>query len=527
MGIKKVRSYFSTHKGDEKQLIDLMEYGFLELDKIKKFCYLGNSEKEINYYDILDKATFPEKGISEKEVIKKITKHHINVINVAHPLSQVNVNPPPTDVAIVTSALSAKYNENSVWDFIGQSAAISEVTAIGMISDLIGFNKHKAGGFFTFGGSSSNLYAGKIGLNKTLKDINKKGLGNEKVVFICSELAHYSTKTAAIWLGLGLDRLITIPSNDNNEMDIKKLKEKLIKLKKKKIKIACIYATTGTTDAFGVDNIEKIYKTCKELKIDTHIHADAVIGWVYLNFKNFDFKTLPNQYIANELKKTYNEIKNIKHADSIGIDFHKTGWANYITSSFVLKNNQDLKLLERDDSTTPYLFHGHGYKPGMYTLETSRPNYAQKALANILALGKQGYRDIVIHLFTIREYFRNLCEQSGILVLNRKNHFFVSDIRLYPEKVPKHYFKDELDGKIPQTEIKRINSYNKKIVKFLKKRSHTKNSSLLSLSKHYKSTKKGHDIYCIKSYPMSPFITKKDMDKVVKDLLHAQKKINL
>ncbi|MBS3168587.1 hypothetical protein J4216_05650 [Candidatus Woesearchaeota archaeon] len=525
MGIKEVRSYFSSHTGDEKKLLKLLKFSFLSLDKLKKNGYIGECKESIDYNQIIKNSKFPEKSLPEKYVVKEILKNYQNVINVAHPLTQVNVNPPPTNLSIVMSSITAKYNENGVWDFLGHSAAISEMLTISMLADLIGYNKSNTGGIFTFGGTASNLYAGRIGISKILKNSRDSGLRNEKVVFICSELAHYSTVTAAIWLGVGKNNIITIPSNEKNEMDLKYLENTLKKLKKEKVSIACIYATIGTTDAFGIDPLFKINQLCKKLKINTHIHADAVIGWVYLTFKGYNFDLIKDKKIASEIKYTYNQVEQIKYADSVGIDFHKTGWTNYLSSCFILKNKEDFKLIERNKESTPYLFHGSGYKPGEYTLETSRPNYAQKTLANILGLGKEGYRELVIHLFTIRQYFEELCEKEGILVLNKKNNFFVTDLRLYPNKVEKDYFKKELEEQLPLKKIEEINEYNKKIVEIMEKNSKKEESTLFSLSKKYKSTKKGHPIYCIKSFPMSPFIEKYHMDKALKDLLRAKKEV--
>jgi glutamate/tyrosine decarboxylase-like PLP-dependent enzyme len=70
----------------------------------------------------------------------------------------------------------------------------------------------------------------------------------------------------------------------------------------------------------------------------------------------------------------------------------------------------------------PYLYHGAGYQPGIFTLESSRPNYALKALTNILLLGKEGYEIIITHLLTVSDYLRAQIDASpDIVVLNRHN----------------------------------------------------------------------------------------------------------
>ena len=56
-------------------------------------------------------------------------------------------------------------------------------------------------------------------------------------------------------------------------------------------KIAAIIATMGTTDAFGLDDLQAIVAMRDslvdefQLSYRPHIHADAVIGWAWSVFK--------------------------------------------------------------------------------------------------------------------------------------------------------------------------------------------------------------------------------------------------
>ena len=93
---------------------------------------------------------------SEQEVLSALVGLYDGVGLWAHPQVQSNVIPPPTTLSIVAAALGARFNENSIWDHYGMSAAKSEVMAIAMLADLIGFDKTKAGGIFTFGGTGCN-----------------------------------------------------------------------------------------------------------------------------------------------------------------------------------------------------------------------------------------------------------------------------------------------------------------------------------------------------------------------------------
>ena len=65
-------------------------------------------------------------------------------------------------------------------------------------------------------------------------------------------------------------------------------------------------------------------------------------------------------------------ISKLHRADSIGIDFHKTGFAPYISSLFLVRDRADLQHLVRGRDEMPYLFQTGERHPGVFTLETSR-----------------------------------------------------------------------------------------------------------------------------------------------------------
>ena len=50
-------------------------------------------------------------------------------------------------------------------------------------------------------------------------------------------------------------------------------------------------------------------------------------------------------------------IRHLPEADSIGVDFHKTGFAPYISSLVLVKNFEDLRLVTRSTEQMPYLYH--------------------------------------------------------------------------------------------------------------------------------------------------------------------------
>jgi len=533
LDIKEIQKLFPKPKGEENKIVDIIEKILKTLDEMKRGSILSKRE-DLDYKTLYYEAKFPEKISSEDEVIDFITSLYSGVGNYSHPFSQLNVVPPPTTLSIAVDSVASRYNENSIYDHYGPSATRSEIITNGMLADLIGYPKESSGGIFTFGGTGCNLYAAKVAIEKINPNIKKTGI-NEKIHMFCSELAHFSVKNAAMWTGIGMDNVKIIPSNTNNKMCTNKLREELDKSIAKGAKIGIIYATMGTTDAFGIDPIKEIYEVKREyeekLGYKIHLHADSVIGWSYLSFKeNYEIIDKLPKIIRSEIREILKNIKDLHLADSIGIDFHKTGWTPYICSTFLVKNIKDLLNLSRDREIMPYLFHGNGYQPGIFTLESSRPNYAQKALANLMLFGREGFQKLIIHMLEISTYLRNNLETfSNIAIVNQMNPAFVTDFRVYPKslkiKSGFEFYEKELKGEISKEIIEEVNKFNIVIIEEFTKFFEENGGPAISRTDAFRKSENGTPILSLKSYPMSPFIEKKHMDILVNDIELILKKL--
>lgn len=531
--IQTIRKLFIASGEHASQLTELLKSALDELKQQHNGTIVGQKQ-ETDYQALFRRSSFPLQISEESKALKDILHLYQGVGLWGHPQMQSNVIPQPTRLSIVTEALTACYNENSIWDHYGMSAARSEVMAIGMLADLIGFDKTLSGGIFTFGGTGCNLYASRIGIEKVDPDAKYTGI-RDRIVFFCSDVSHYSIKSSAIWTGVGLNNICVIPTNDDNTMRVDLLEEALIKTIASGARVGCIFATMGTTDAFGIDPLEEIVglrdKIAATVDYPIHIHADAVIGWPYLTFKNDNSLNGLSDRLQRSIRYIVSKMTELQHADSVGIDFHKTGWGPYLCSAFVLKNNDDFNLLEKFKNDMPYLYHGDGYQPGIFTLESSRPNYAQKALANMLVLGKAGYESLILYLLSMADYFRSRVEQCpDIAVLNRDNPAFVTDIRFYPHsKYDKHgmlWYERELHDEVPEAFSETVNDYNRAIAELVLHEAERHGTPVISYTDSYKTTRKKQNLLGIKSYPMSPFTEKSDMDAVLAQLYRAKQVID-
>ena len=220
-----------------------------------------------------------------------------------------------------------------------------------MTAGLIGYDPERAGGVFTFGGTGTSLYGVKLGLEKACPDAIHNGVSGDAVILV-SDTGHYCAANIAGWLGIGTRNLVTVPTTDDNEIDLVRLEEAARKALTEGRKIAAIIATMGTTDSFGLDDLQAIAALRDaladefQLAYRPHIHADAVIGWAWSVFNDYDFEGNALGFRPRTLRALAGACRRIRHlalADSVGVDFHKTGFAPYISSLVLVKDRTDMQ----------------------------------------------------------------------------------------------------------------------------------------------------------------------------------------
>ena len=89
--------------------------------------------------------------------------------------SQVNVVAHPSIASIVGVMLPSMYNPNLCSDEANLGCSEAEVRVAAMMAELVGFDPQRVGGLFTFGGTGTLLYGIKIGFEKALPDVLRKG----------------------------------------------------------------------------------------------------------------------------------------------------------------------------------------------------------------------------------------------------------------------------------------------------------------------------------------------------------------
>ncbi len=468
-----------------------------------------------------------------EQVTQRLVEYLSGMFIWGHPRSQGNVVPSPTIPSIIGGLLPSIYNPNLVSDESSRRVALAEIEVASITADLVGYDAERSAGVFTFGGTGTTLYGVKIGLEKACPGAMQTGL-RQAAHIVCSEQAHYAARTVAGWLGLGFDALVEVPADRTNEMRTCLFETMCRDLLKRGERIAAMIATLGTTDAFGLDDLSEIRairdRLVDEFSLDyvPHIHADAVIGWAWSVFNDYDFSENPLGFRGRTVRALAGTVRRVQHlglADSIGIDFHKTGFAPYVSSLFLVRDKNDLSLISRSPEAMPYLFKSGDYHPGQFTLETSRAGSGpMAALANLMLFGKNGLRSLLGHLVSMAEALREQLEaHPATHVLNHGNFGPVTLFRVYPEGVDTFSFpeREQTDPAL-RDKVREYNAYNRRLFEIVQAEALQGNGVVISMTDCYRETDYGEPVAALKSYIMSPFSEERFVEYVLESLWKAR-----
>ncbi len=325
-----------------------------------------------------------------------------------------NVKGPANYASFIGCIASLLKNPNLCVDTYSERSNELELKAIIALANLVFYHTNNPWGVFTMGGTISNLYGGKIGIEKVLPGTMKKGLRGKEIAGIVSQAAHYSNETLAGWLGMGTDHLHSIETDASCSMKLDAMARKLDRLYEQKKNVAFIIATFGSTDAFGIDDIagirDIIEDKAKKFNVPVpQLHVDAAAGWSLCMLNEYDCKKNPfklSRDLLDVLRRLRKKSMGIQYADSITIDFHKMGWGHYPSSAFIVNNKDDLTYLLRNKEQLPYFSEAdYRHDPALFTLECSRPAIGPySVMSSLNGIGLMGYQLLVAHALELALY---------------------------------------------------------------------------------------------------------------------------
>lgn len=206
------------------------------------------------------------------------------------------------------------------------------------------------------------------GLHKALQHLDCRGLA-----VLVSRRGHYSLGKAVDLLGIGRDNLVTVETDDNNRIDLKRLREHCTRLKGEGIRPLSLVGIAGTTETGNVDPLEALADVAAEL--GCHFHVDAAWGGPTL------------------FSDTYRGLlRGIERADSVTIDAHKQLYVPMGAGMVLFKDPATLSSIEHHAA---YIIRRGSRDLGSRTLEGSRPGMAMLVHAGLSIIGRKGYEILI------------------------------------------------------------------------------------------------------------------------------------
>lgn len=442
-------SFPSPFKEDKDILADGIRLAVQELNKLKPpknsgASFLGtNPALTIDFENVKDSVLQHQMSTST-DVIKQVIKVFEGMPNWGHPLTMNNVNPQANTAAIVAAMLTEIFAPNILEGEYAWNTHQAELESGGILANLVGWESKKAGCVYTYGGSGCWTYHLKYALTKVLPDSRYKGIRTDAKV-ICSQQAHYTMLNSTDWMGLGMNNIIKIETDiESNAMDMGDLEKVLKDCTANNIPVASIVCTMGTTDACAFDDVEAVRKLMDKYPNPKGygkalLYCDSVIGWSWIVFKDYDFKLNPlgfSEEVLPYLERNYNAVKGIFYADCFGVDFHKSGFSPYISSTFVYKDAQEFELLlSREQSV--YLQPRSPYNPLNYTLEVSRAaTGSMVGWATLKFFGYEGFQSILGGILENKVHLiKQIEKHTEMVCVNAADDGFVTLLRIYPKAV--------------------------------------------------------------------------------------------
>jgi glutamate/tyrosine decarboxylase-like PLP-dependent enzyme len=336
-----------------------------------------------------------------------------------------------------------------------------------------------------------------------------------------------------------MDNIIQVRTDDQtNQMDLAHLEELLKDFTARKIPVATVVCTMGTTDANAIDPIGKV----REL-IDRYpnppgygkavLYADAVVGWSWVYFKDYDFKRNPLEFsgrILPVLRQNGLAMQELEHADAVGIDFHKVGWAPYVSSCFVYKNAAEFESIHRRGGDA-YLQVRTCYNPMYYTLEVSRSASGSLAgWATLKYFGMEGMQSILGGILETKYYLYDLINTLPDFALaNADDSGLTTLFRVYPKGMDAQaQYNRELIEPAARADLLKHNQLTEAVGNKLfdwfraGKKIKGKYTPYMSFSTGFRNADYNRDgtdpqavVYALKSFPMNVFVTPETMHWMV------------
>jgi len=289
--------------------------------------------------------------------------------------------------------LASAWDQNMYVSVMSPVGAKLEETALRWLVDALGLPASTGAGFVT-GATMANFTALAAARHALLQkqgwDVEARGLfGAPEIKVVVGDEVHVSLLKALSMLGLGRERVVRVPVDDQGRMRADSLPDL------DEMSIVCLQAGNVNTGAFD---------PAAEICAAAH-HAGA---WVHLDGA-FGLWALADPASAHL-------TAGIANADSWGADAHK--WLNAPYDSGLAFVREPEHLRAAMSVSAAYLQQSDQREPGHYTPELSRRARGIEVWAALYSLGRSGLADLIQRTCRYAVRFADGMRGMGFNVLN-------------------------------------------------------------------------------------------------------------
>jgi L-2,4-diaminobutyrate decarboxylase len=271
---------------------------------------------------------------------------------------------------------------------------------IASLTGLVGFDRSRAGGVVTTGGSESNLMGLLLARERAVPGAARQGVPAGRYRIFASTVAHFSVHRAAGLLGLGEDAVVPVRTGSDHRLDPAALDAELAAAVAAGDRPVAVVATAGTTDLGAIDPLVEVAAIAARHGV--WLHVDAAYGGGAL----FSDRLAPL-------------LAGVERADSVGLDLHKLGWQPVAAGVFLARDEASLgALARRAEYLNPADDEDAGYASLLgRSLRTTRRPDALKIAVTLRALGRRGLGALVDRCSALARYAAAQIRASDTLEL--------------------------------------------------------------------------------------------------------------
>jgi len=364
-------------------------------------------------------ASIGKKGVAEDELLSSVQTYMQYCVRTSHP-QFIGTLRASYNVASLVGEFLADITNTSMSTYEGSPVAtLIENKLIKKMTEIVGFTD--GDGIFVTGGTQANLVAVLSARNTLDPNIKNTGLRQQHdLVLFISDQAHYSYVSAANILGLGVQNIIRVKSDQLGRMNTEALEFAIQTAIKENKTPFFIGATAGTTVLGAFDPIEDIASIAS--KYNLWLHIDGAFGGSAL---------LSNRH--NSL------LAGSELADSFSWDAHKMMGVPVPCSVILTRNSgvlYDACTTTDVEETPSYVYHnigGESFDLGEKSLQGTRRADVLKLWFSWKYYGDEGYEYLLNHVVELAEYAEQKIKMNPFLEMAFPRQFVNLCFRYKPK----------------------------------------------------------------------------------------------